>query len=126
MGEKKAEQRNTTLETILAICILFIPFAILNVLAIITFLFLLALLLSILILAVFGALELIAGVALVGVGMEKIFSMPMGAVAVMGFGVCNIGVAMLVECFVFWWYGVAIPSLIKKIFNREVNHEKKA
>ncbi len=126
MGEKQAEQRNTTLETILAICILFIPLAILNVLAIVTFLLLLALLLSILILAVVGAVELVAGVALVGVGMEKIFSMPMGAVAVMGFGVCNIGVAMLFECFVFWWYGVAVPGFIKKIFNREVNHEKKA
>lgn len=124
MGEKKQEQRNSTLEMILAICILFIPLAALNALAIVTFLIVLALLLSILVLAVAGVAELVAGVAMVGIGIEKIFSMPMGAVAVMGFGVCNIGVALLLECFVFWWYGVAVPGFVKKIMGREVQDEK--
>lgn len=124
MGEKKQEQRNSTLEIILAICILFIPLAALNSLAIVTFLIVLALLLSILVLAVAGVAELVAGVAMVGIGIEKIFSMPMGAVAVMGFGVCNIGVALLLECFVFWWYGVAVPGFVKKIMGREVQDEK--
>ncbi len=124
MGEKKQEQRNSTLEMILAICILFIPLAAINVLAIIIFVFVLAILLSCLLLAVIGAAELVAGVAMVGIGIEKIFSMPMGAVAVMGFGVCNIGVALLLECFVFWWYGVAVPGFVKKIIGREVQDEK--
>ncbi len=124
MSENKAEQKNTTLEMILAICILFIPFAALNALAIVIFLFVLALLLSLLVLAVAGLAEMVAGVTFVGIGIEKLFSMPMGAVAVMGFGVCNIGVALLLECFVFWWYGVVVPGFVKKIIGREVQDEK--
>lgn len=125
MSEHKAEQKNLALEMILAICILFIPLAFVNALAILLFVCLLVLFFSILLLAVVGLGQLIAGVAMVGIGIEKLFSMPMGAVAVMGFGVCNIGVALLLECFVFWWYGVAVPVLFKKIMGREDNHEKK-
>ena len=74
-----------------------------------------ALLCSLLIVAFVGILELIAGLVMVGIGIEKLFSMPMGAFAVMGFGLVNIGVALLLECIVFWLYGVAIPSFFKKI-----------
>jgi hypothetical protein len=125
MGENKAEQNNIALETILAICILFLPLAFINALAILLLLFLLVLFFSILLLAVVGLGQLIAGVTMVGIGIEKLFSMPMGAVAVMGFGVCNIGVALLLECFVLWWYGVVVPVLFKKITGREDIHEKK-
>lgn len=125
MSEHKAEQKNLALEMILAICILFIPLAFVNALAILLFVCLLVLFFSILLLAIVGLGQLIAGVAMVGIGIEKLFSMPMGAVAVMGFGVCNIGVALLLECFVLWWYSVAVPVLFKKITGREDNYEKK-
>lgn len=126
MGENKSEKKYTAMELILAICILFFPLLIVNAVAIFILIFIVLILLSFLSLVVVGACELIAGVALVGVGIEKLFSMPMGAVSVMGFGICNIGVALLLECFVFWLYGVAIPHLVKRIIGKEVSNEKKA
>ena len=126
MGEKKPEKKYTAMELILAICLLFVPLLIVNVAALAVLFFLLMLFLSVLVLALLGFFELIAGIAMVGVGIEKLFAMPMGAVAVMGFGVCNIGVALLVECLVFWWYVVAVPTLYNKIRNGEEKDEKKA
>ncbi len=124
MGENKPEKKYTAMELILAICILFLPLLAINILAIALFIVVVIFLLSFLPLAVVGLGELITGVAMVGVGIEKLFSMPMGAVAIMGFGVCNIGVALLLECFVFWLYGVALPQLVRKVADREVGNEK--
>lgn len=124
MSENRPEKKYTAMELILAICILFLPLMVINIFAIAILIIIVIFLLSFLSLAVVGLGELIAGVAMVGVGIEKLFSMPMGAVAIMGFGVCNIGVALLLECFVFWLYGVAIPHLVRKITGREVGNEK--
>ncbi|MBQ7766276.1 MAG: hypothetical protein IJ397_05475 [Lachnospiraceae bacterium] len=127
MGESKSEKKKYTLmEIILIIGILFFPLLAMNILVILLLIFAIMLFLSVVVLAVLGIFQLLAGVAMVGVGIEKLFSMPMGAVAVMGFGVCNIGVALLAECLVFWWYGVAVPAFYKKIMRREENDEKKA
>lgn len=126
MIENQSEKKYTAMELILAISILFFPLLALNLLAIFILVLVVLLLLSFFVLAIVGVFELIAGVAMVGVGIEKLFAMPMGAVAVMGFGVCNIGVALLLECFVFWLYGVAIPQLFKRGLGKEVSNEKKA
>ena len=126
MVENQSEKKYTVMELILAICILFFPLLALNILATFILLIVILLLLSFLLFAIAGIFELIAGVAMVGVGIEKLFAMPMGAVVVIGFGVCNTGVALLLECFVFWLYGVAIPQLFKRGLGKEVSNEKKA
>lgn len=124
MEEKRTDKNHTVMERIVLGVILVFPVIAGQLLSILLALALLALLCSFLILGVLGIIELIAGVAIVGVGIEKIFSMPMGAVAVMGFGIVNIGVAVLMECFVLWMYGVALPAMFRKMRNGGIKDEK--
>ena len=124
VSEKQLEKKHTVLELILIVCVLFVPYLIGNAILVILVVAVLLVLLSFLILALFGIGEFVAGIALVGIGIEKMFAMPMGAVAVIGFGICNIGVALLLECLVFWFYGMALPTVIKKIIGREDSHEE--
>ncbi len=124
MEDKKTDKNHTVTERIVLGVILIFPVIAGQLLSILFLLALLALLCSFLVLGVLGIIELVAGVALVGVGIEKIFSMPMGSVAVMGFGIVNIGVAVLMECFVLWMYGVALPAMFRKMRNGGKKDEK--
>ncbi|MBQ8247919.1 MAG: hypothetical protein IJZ42_12360 [Lachnospiraceae bacterium] len=124
MEEKRADKTYSTMVVILTVVILFFPLLAGQIIAIILILFGIALLCSFLIFAVMGIGEILAGVAMIGVGIEKLFTMPMGAIAVMGFGLANIGVALLLECFVLWIYGVAMPTLFRKIRGKEVKDEE--
>ena len=124
MSESQTQKTFTSKENILIVIILFLPMLFLHLISIVLVYILVALLCSLLIVAFVGILELIAGLVMVGIGIEKLFSMPMGAFAVMGFGLVNIGVALLLECVVFWLYGVAIPSFFKKISGKEEKNEK--
>lgn len=124
MDEKLSEKKYSPIESIVAVVVLFFPFLFTQVLSCLFIIVLILVLCSFLVLAVVGVLQLIAGVAMFGVGIEKLFSIPMGAFAVMGFGIVNIGIALLLECFVLWVYGVALPFCFKKITNREVKNEK--
>ncbi len=124
MSEKQTGKNYTAMELILAITILFFPILILQMISVLLFVGVLVLLLGFVVLGIFGIFELVAGIMMMGVGIEKLFSIPMGAFSVMGFGVINIGLALLTECFVLWLFGVAIPAFFKKIFGKEVRHEE--
>ena len=124
MEEKRADKTYSTMVVILTVVILFFPLLAGQIIAIILILFGIALLCSFLIFAVMGIGEILAGVAMIGGGIEKLFTMPMGAIAVMGFGLANIGVALLLECFVLWIYGVVMPTLFRKIRGKEVKDEE--
>lgn len=124
MSEKQTGKNYTAMELILAITILFFPILILQMISVLLFVGVLVLLFGFIALGIFGIFELVAGILMMGVGIEKLFSIPMGALAVMGFGVINIGLAMLTECFVLWLFGVVIPAFFKKIFSKEVRHEE--
>lgn len=124
MSENQKSEAYTTLELILAICILFIPMLFIQIISVLLFIMVLIVLFSFLIVAFMGLCGLVAGITMVGVGIEKLFSMPMGALTVMGFGVTNIGIALMVECLVLGLYAVLIPALIKKVINRGKKNEE--
>ncbi len=124
MSEKKTGREYRALEIAFAVSVLSIPYLLVQLLAIFLFLLLILVLGSFLIIAFVGIAQLVAGVALVGIGIEKLFSIPMGAFAIMGFGIMNIGIALLLECFVLWLYGVAIPFGFRKIVKRGTKNEK--
>lgn len=128
MNEKTESKEYLAKETILAICLLFIPALILQLIILIVSVVLwgivLFVLCGIVALAVAGILEFMFGVTMVGIGVEKLFSMPMGAFSIMGFGIANIGIALLIECFVLWLFGVLVPSFVNKIRGREAKNEK--
>lgn len=124
MSEKQNGKNYTAMELMPIIAILFFPVLFLEIVSVVTFIGVIFLLCSFVMLGVLGLFELLAGVMLVGVSIEKLFSIPMGAFSVMGFGITNIGIAMLIECFVLWLFCVAIPEFVKKIFGKEERHEK--
>lgn len=124
MNEQQSGRHYSAMELILAIAVLYFPLLFLQALTIFLLVGVLLILAGFIILGIFGLFQLVAGVALVGVGIEKLFSIPMGAFSVMGFGVTNIGIALLIECFVLWLFGVAIPAFIKKITGKEERHEE--
>ncbi len=128
MSEKTESKVYMAKETIPAICLLFVPALILQVIIFAVSVFLWGIVLFIVgglaALAVVGIFELVFGVTMVGIGIEKLFSMPMGAFAVMGFGIANIGIALLIESFVLWLFGVLVPSFFRKIKGKEAKNEK--
>lgn len=124
MSEKQVGKSYTAMELILAITILFFPVLILQMISVALFVGVIILLLGFVVLGILGIFELIAGIMMMGVGIEKLFSIPMGAFSVMGFGIVNVGMALLTECFVLWLFGVAIPNFFKKLFRKEVRHEE--
>ncbi len=124
MSEKQVGKSYTAMELILAITILFFPVLILQMISVALFVGVIILLLGFVVLGILGIFELIAGIMMMGVGIGKLFSIPMGAFSVMGFGIVNVGMALLTECFVLWLFGVAIPNFFKKLFRKEVRHEE--
>lgn len=122
MEEKQKDY--STGERILMAFVLFFPVLFLNVLAFFLGVAILCLLGSVLVLAIAGVFQFITGVAMVGIGIEKIFAMPMGACAVAGFGFANIGVALLLECIVCQVYLVWVPKLLRRGRGKEVFNEK--
>lgn len=124
MDEKTSVRKYSAIEIIFLVAVLIVPYIIVQVLSALLAIVILLLLGSFIILAIAGIFQLVAGVAMFGVGVEKLFSIPMGAFAVMGFGITNIGIALLLECFVLWVYGVALPFCIRKIVKREDKNEK--
>lgn len=124
MSDNQNVKNYTAMELILAIVVLFFPAVILQAVTVVEFIGALTLLSGFLVLGVVGILELVAGVAMVGIGMEKLFSIPMGAFSVIGFGIINIGIALLLECLVFWLFFVLLPAFFRKITGKEVRHEK--
>ena len=104
--------------------ILFFPGLVIQAVTIVIFVTVIMLLLGFVALGFMGIFELMTGVAMVGVGIEKLLSIPMGAFSVMGFGIINIGIALLIECMVFWLFFVWIPAIIQKVTGKEVRHEK--
>lgn len=123
---KEAEQKksNIRIEVVLAGIVLAVPLGLLQLLSSLLFVLVPVLLIGLVAVAFLGVCGVVAGVAMIGVGIEKLFSMPMGAIAVMGFGFANIGVALLAECVVFWVYGVGIPAFVRKITGKGEKHEK--
>ncbi len=124
MSDNQNVKNYTAMELILAIVILFFPAVILQAVTVAVFVSVLMLMLGFLILGFMGIFELVAGVAMVGIGIEKLFSIPMGAFSVMGFGIINIGIALLIECMVFWLFCILLPAFFKKITGKEERHEK--
>lgn len=124
MNEMQNSRHYSAMELILAITILFFPLLFLQAVSLVLLAGVILMLVGFVILGILGLFELVAGVALVGVGIEKFFSIPMGAFSVMGFGITNIGIALLIECFILWLFGVAVPAFIKKIIGKEERHEK--
>lgn len=126
MGENVKKKKYSSVEILLLVCVCFLPCVIANLILVILGLLAEVLLIGVLLLAVVGVLELLLGIAIVGIGIEKLFSMPMGALAIIGFGICNVGVALLLECLVLWLYAVVLPRVIRRILHREVSDEEKA
>lgn len=126
MSENVKEKKYSSVEILLLIGVCFLPCLIANLILVILGLLVEIFLIAVLLLAVVGVIVLLVGIAIVGIGIEKLFSMPMGAMAVIGFGICNVGVALLLECLVFWLYGVVLPHIVRKILHREVSNEEKA
>ena len=124
MDGKTSVKKYSVIEIIFLVVVLIVPYFIVQVLSVLLAIVIIVLLGSFIILAIAGIFQLVAGVAMFGVGVEKLFSIPMGAFAVMGFGITNIGIALLLECFVLWVYGVALPFCLKKITKREDKNEK--
>lgn len=124
MDGKTSVKKYSVIEIIFLVVVLIVPYFIVQVLSVLLAIVIIVLLGSFIILAIAGIFQLVAGVAMFGVGVEKLFSIPMGAFAVMGFGITNIGIALLLECFVLWVYGVALPFCLKKITKREAKNEK--
>ena len=124
MDGKTSVKKYSVIEIILLVVVLIVPYFIVQVLSALLAIVVIVLLGSFIVLAIAGIFQLVAGVAMFGVGVEKLFSIPMGAFAVMGFGITNIGIALLLECFVLWIYGVALPFCLKKITKREDKNEK--
>lgn len=124
MDGKTSVKKYSVIEIIFFVVVLIVPYFIVQVLSALLAIVVIVLLGSFIVLAIAGIFQLVAGVAMFGVGVEKLFSIPMGAFAVMGFGITNIGIALLLECFVLWVYGVALPFCLKKITKREAKNEK--
>lgn len=124
MDGKTSVKKYSGIEIIFLVVVLIVPYFIVQVLSALLAIVVIVLLGSFIVLAIAGIFQLVAGVAMFGVGVEKLFSIPMGAFAVMGFGITNIGIALLLECFVLWVYGVALPFCLKKITKREAKNEK--
>ena len=124
MDGKTSVKKYSVIEIIFLVVVLIVPYFIVQVLSALLAIVVIVLLGSFIVLAIAGIFQLVAGVAMFGVGVEKLFSIPMGAFAVMGFGITNIGIALLLECFVLWVYGVALPFCLKKITKREAKNEK--
>lgn len=124
MNGKTSVKKYSVIEIIFLVVVLIVPYFIVQVLSALLAIVVIVLLGSFIVLAIAGIFQLVAGVAMFGVGVEKLFSIPMGAFAVMGFGITNIGIALLLECFVLWVYGVALPFCLKKITKREDKNEK--
>lgn len=124
MEERITDKHHIAMKIVLMVVILVFPLLAGQIISVLLFYSLVALICSFLILGILGIGELIVGVAMIGLGFEKLFSMPMGAVSVMGFGIVNIGLALLLECFVLWMYGVILPGLFRKIRNRGKKDEK--
>ena len=124
MDGKTSVKKYSVIEIIFLVVVLIVPYFIVQVLSALLAIVVIVLLGGFIVLAIAGIFQLVAGVAMFGVGVEKLFSIPMGAFAVMGFGITNIGIALLLECFVLWVYGVALPFCLKKITKREAKNEK--
>lgn len=130
MSEENKGKVHMNGETIVLFLVLLIPVLIVNIIELLLYVFLIAVILflvfGIIAFAVAGIFELIFGVTMVGIGVEKLFTMPMAAFAIMGFGIVNIGVALLMECIVVWLFGVLLPSLMKSVMSKGGKHEEAA
>lgn len=130
MSEENKGKVHMNGETIVLFLVLLIPVLIVNIIELFLYVFLIAVILflvfGIIAFAVAGIFELIFGVTMVGIGVEKLFTMPMAAFAIMGFGIVNIGVALLMECIVVWLFGVLLPSLMKSVMSKGGKHEEAA
>lgn len=130
MSEENKGKVHMNGETIVLFLVLLIPVLIVNIIELFLYVFLIAVILflvfGIIAFALAGIFELIFGVTMVGIGVEKLFTMPMAAFAIMGFGIVNIGVALLMECIVVWLFGVLLPSLMKSVMSKGGKHEEAA
>lgn len=130
MSEENKGKVHMNGEIIVLFLVLLIPVLIVNIIELLLYVFLIAVILflvfGIIAFAVAGIFELIFGVTMVGIGVEKLFTMPMAAFAIMGFGIVNIGVALLMECIVVWLFGVLLPSLMKSVMSKGGKHEEAA
>lgn len=126
MSETSAKKKMTSGDIVLAVLLLPLPILCFQMLSLVLLLMIPIALMGLIGVALFAVLVLIGGITMVGIGVSKIFSMPMGALSIAGYGFANIGIALLTECLILWIFTVIIPSGIRKVFgkNKEVKYEK--
>lgn len=79
------------------------------------------------VLAMFGIALLIGGITMFGVGIGKFFSMPMGALAIAGYGLTNVGLAILIESVILWFFTILLPAGVRRLCkDKEDKHEEVA
>lgn len=122
-----AKKKLTSGEIILVVIALPLPFLCLQMISLILFTPVFLVLFTLIAMALFAVLVLVGGITMFGIGISKIFTMPMGALSIAGFGLANIGIALLTECFVLCFFTVVLPKGVRKICgNKEVKNEKAA
>ncbi len=125
MEENNKKKKLTSGEIALAVILLLLPVFFLQILSFVLLMLIPFFLLALIALAVFAVFVMIGGITLFGIGISKCFVMPMGALAIAGYGLANIGIALFIECFVLWIFTVVIPAAFRKIRgNKEVENEE--
>ena len=82
---------------------------------------------GLIVLAMFGIVLLIGGITMFGVGIGKFFTMPMGALAIAGYGLTNVGLAILIESVIIWFFSVLLPAGLRRLCrDKEGKHEEVA